>query len=169
MSINLRQTRQKVKPPPHGEIEEAQRIGAHQIEVRPVVVAILRLRQLAKSRPRQTQPNNSALGEVDATLLFVFCRGPFNFVAYHIENGWRLPIDRLRFVQDCRRVKARYNLIPELVQPVSLATCNDIRLPKAGRGIDPCMRPAMKSHLFKDMVANPCLFRPPLVRADRKG
>ena len=169
MGIDLRQTCQIVKPPKHGKIEEAKRIGADEIEVRRIVVAIFRLRQFAKSRPRQAQRENPALGKIDATLLLVFRRIPRNFVAYHIENGWCLSVDLLWFVQDCRRLKTRHNLIPQLAQPVPLVTFNDICLVKAGRSVNPFTRPAMESYIFKDMVANPCLFRRPLVRADGRG
>ena len=167
--IDLRQSCQIVKPPPHGKIEKAQRIGAHEIEMRRVIVAIFRLRQLAKSSPGKAQRENPPLGKIDATFLLVFRRIPGNLVADHIENGWCLPINLLRFVQDCRRIKTWHNLIPELAQPVSLVTLNNVGLLKAGGGADPLTRPAMKSHIFKDMIANPCLFRPPLVRAESSG
>src|SRR4029077_12712683 len=167
--IYLRQTCEIVKSPSHGKIEEAQRIGAHEIEVSRIVVAIFRLRQFAKSRPGQAQREDPALGKIDATFLLVFRRIPGNLVADHIENGWCLPIGLLWFVQDCRRIKTWHNLIPELAQPVSLVTFNNVGLLKAGGSADPPPGPAMKSHIFKDMIANPCLFRPPLVRVESGG
>src|SRR5262249_58788288 len=72
--VHIRVAVQIVEPSTHGEIEQTNPVGAHEVEVSAEFMLVFRNVQLAAIQPLQAQGQDASFGKIDAPLLLVFGR-----------------------------------------------------------------------------------------------
>ena len=70
----------------HGKIKQPERVRSDKIEVRRVVVIVVRLRKLPELHPPKIQSHNSTFREIDTALLFIFNGNALRLMSDQIEN-----------------------------------------------------------------------------------
>ena len=86
-------------------------------------------------------------------------------MADHVENCRSTPAKFLRFIQNGRRVKARYNLITKFSYTVAVPRFCRSHLLKVRRRFDPLFRPPVKCDVIQNVLAQFLLLVCPVVCA----
>ena len=76
IAVHTRMVREVIEPAPHFQHKNSKRIGADQVQMRPIPMLVSLDPQLAKREPFQVERQDAVLREIDAPLLFVFDRFP---------------------------------------------------------------------------------------------
>src|SRR5215469_9936776 len=145
---------QIIQSSPHLQVEDANSIRSHKVEMsgKPMIVSILR--KFPKTEPLQVERHDSMLGITDAALLFELVRvSQWPIVSGEIQDGRDLPIDVLGLVKQRRRLEAGHDLISQLPDPISLSRFNDAGFLELWSCLDPLFRPAMKDHFVQQVTA----------------
>ena len=134
---------QVIESLPHGQVEEADGVGSHQVEMGSEPMRILGMGQLAAGQPFQIQRHHAPAGQADASLLLVFdgLAGASD-VAVHVEDRWQGTPVSCRFVEERRDLETGQNLQEELSEAVALVLLRRIDLMETKRGLYPFSRPA---------------------------
>ncbi len=89
---------------------------------------VLWLGKISKLHPSQVQRNDTALGKIDAALLFIFHGDAFRLMANHIENGRCAPVDLVRFIEQRGGYESGHNFIAEFTNTIAVAGLDDPHL-----------------------------------------
>ena len=134
---------QVVEPLPHGQVEESDGVGSHQVQMSAEPVLVLGMGQLAAGQPLQIQRQHAPAGQADAPLLLVFdgLAGASD-VAVHVEDRRQgTPVSR-RFVEERRDLQAGQDLQQELSEAVAAVFLRRTDLTETERGFHPFLGPA---------------------------
>ena len=95
---------------------------------------VLSPKELAVAQPFEVQCENASLGEVDAAFLLVLDRFSRRAdMSVYIQDGRHSGLQHFRFVEECRRLETRYDLVTELPDPIPLAGLYRPDLVESGR------------------------------------
>ena len=148
----------------HFEQEDAQRVCAHEVEVRPVPMFVPLLAKFPEEEPFQVESQNSVLCKVDASLLLVLHSLPRRTdVAIDVQDRREFAHEFLRLVKDRDRLKAGYDFVAQLAQAVSLTRFDHPEVFELGRGVDPFFRPAVIDDILQQVPAQALGFFGPLL------
>ena len=143
---------QVIEPLAHGQVEESDGVGSHQVEMGSEPMRILGMGQLAAGQPFQTQRQHAAACQADASLLLVLdgLAGASD-VAVHVEDRWQGTPVSCRFVEERRDLEAGKNLQEELSEAVSAVSLRRTDLTETKRGLYPFRGPSAKDHLAEQL------------------